>query len=175
MRPNHYVSRRIAAMATAAFGFAFFSLAQTAAAQGTCQDNDPRKLCCQQWKMELFGPGGVGKGELIDNSYNALISERNRTQQTNRGVTFGPPQCWGNPVSPMPQGQIGTGVPCDSVPVGEQELCRTITNLRAKCQPACTQWDTVNGQWQCFAYNARPVGCPRTPKIAHQGDGGVRD
>ena len=133
------------------------------AAEPTCQDNDPTKLCCTQWKMELSG----GKGMLLDNTYDRLIADRNRTDQNNKnwcshgdqnfcGITFGPPRCEGNPVS------------------NTQEKFREIQQkLQEKCQPKCILWDTVtpNGQWQCFAYGPSPYGC-HSPPIAHPADGG---
>ena len=153
------------------FGFVLLSFVQIAVAEVTCQDNDPSKLCCQQWRMEVFGPGG--KDVLLDNSYTTLISERDHRQRVNQrwcsqedrnfcGITFGAPQCWGNPVSPPPN-QAGLDAQCNSMPLGQRELCRRIGDRRAKCQRACTQWDTVNGQWVCFAYGPPPAGCPRSP------------
>jgi hypothetical protein len=133
-------------------------------AEATCQDGDPTKLCCTQWKMELSG----GKGMLLDNTYDRLIADRNRTDQSNKhwcsqgdqhfcGITFGPPQCEGNPVS------------------NTQERFRAIRQkLQEKCQPVCTQWDTVSGQWVCFTYGPPPVGC-KSPRIAHPADGGRKD
>jgi hypothetical protein len=141
-------------------------------AEVTCQDGDPTKLCCMQWKMELSG----GKGMLLDNTYNTLIADRNNTDQKNQrwcsqgdqhfcGITFGPPQCSGNRVS-----IVKPSDPCDEQPLAKRDLCKTVTKLREECQRTCTQWDTVSGQWVCFVYGPPPVRCH--PPIAHPVGGG---
>jgi hypothetical protein len=70
-------------------------------------DCAPNGLCCLQWRMEVSGPHG--KDVLLDNTYAALVAERDHRQQSNQrwcvqgdknfcDITFGEPQCWGNQV-----------------------------------------------------------------------------
>jgi hypothetical protein len=39
-----------------------------------CMSNGPRQLRCQRWRMEVSGPHG--NDVLLDNTYAALIAER---------------------------------------------------------------------------------------------------
>jgi hypothetical protein len=91
-------------------------IAASPAGADTCQDNDPKKLCCPQWKM-VTSNGGL----IFNTSYSALIGERDHTDQLNKkwcgqgdqhfcGITYGPPQCAGTPLNQERYQEIRRGI-----------------------------------------------------------------
>jgi hypothetical protein len=157
------------------------------AGEATCQDGHPDH-CCPQWEMEIFGLPGKSPGLLIDNSYRALIADRDRSQGLNQslcargdksscGITYGAARCWGAPAATNTVKGPKQESQCDALAnMGEREICEKIASVRERCQDACTQWDTVNAKWVCFSYNPRPLGCPQSvPVRGMRSTGGTRD
>lgn len=88
------------------FWLAVFAITACGAARSatTCEDDGQRHLCCDQWKLEILSSTNKRYGLLIDNTYRALIKDRdsnipiykNLCSSGNKiscGVTFGSPDC----------------------------------------------------------------------------------